>query len=581
MGSAQKFWRVTGVALPLALGGLGSGSARAATALQSLWGSGGGGPESTGVKAAEVGVKFRSDAAGYVYGLRFFKTEQNSGSHIGSLWDRGGRLLARAAFSNETSSGWHEVLFVNPIAIKPKLTYVASYFSPAGHYAATPGFFKRAAFIASPLRALKSGQEGKNGVLRVAGAPSFPKQGLGPTNYWVDVLFSTAAPVSEVNFPTSATLGGKSVTGTVRLSAATPVPVSVDLTLTQGEGVVTDLPSTVTVPAGQSTASFDVRTSMVSGLTDVQVRADTEGSTHFGAFKLRPPGPKRLGLIPGVVPAGQPAGAYLYMEAPVPVDTRVDIQVVNPTWATVPAFVIVPAGSDFANFGTITSPLLGASGAQIVILASTPWRATAGLVCVTGGSAAFVPAPENPSLPRVLLIGDSVSVGYTQGVRDNLTGKANVQRAPTNCASSNRIITNLDEWIHGSHWNVIHFNCGLWDIQDLPNGSPSVPIDEYEQNLREIVTRLKATGAILIWANTTPAPPADAGLAWSNTNVLAYNAAAHRVMQEMGVVEDDLYGFVDSGPPGLQIPGNIHFTPIGYQALAGKVASSIQPLLPH
>jgi acyl-CoA thioesterase-1 len=569
-----------GFALALGVWSMGARPGAAATPLLSLWGSGAGGPEVAVARATEVGVKFRSDVAGYVYGVRFFKTENNTGLHTGSLWDRGGHLLARAAFTNETSSGWQETLFASPIPVKARLTYVASYYAPAGHYAATPGFFKKAAFVATPLRALKNGQEGKNGVMRVAGSPSFPKQGSGPTNYWVDVLFSAAAPVSEVSFPAGAALGSKTVIGTMRLSAITTVPVTADLTVTQGQAVVTDLPSTVTVPAGQSSATFEVKTSMVTGLTSVQVRADTEGSGRMGSFKLRPPGAKRLGLIPGVVPPGEPAGAYLYMEAPVPMDTRVDIQVVNPTWATVPAFVTVPAGSDFVNFGTITSPLLGASGAQVVILAITPWRSTAGLVCITGNPLC-APVPENPSLPRVLLIGDSVSIGYTQGVRDHLAGKANVQRAPTNCGSSARIITNMDEWNLGSHWDVIHFNCGLWDIEDLPDGSRLVPIDEYEQNLREIVTRLKATGATLVWANTTPAPPANSGLAWNNTNVLAYNEVAHRVMQEMGVAEDDLYDFVTSSGPGLQIPGDIHFTPLGYQALAGKVASSIQPLIPH
>src|SRR5262249_17349903 len=84
--------------------------------------------------SVEVGVKFRSDAAGYISGIRFYKGSTNTGTHVGSLWSSTGTLLAQATFVNETASGWQQILFAAPVAIAANTTYIASYHAPSGHY---------------------------------------------------------------------------------------------------------------------------------------------------------------------------------------------------------------------------------------------------------------------------------------------------------------------------------------------------------------------------------------------------------------------------------------------------------------
>ena len=135
---------------------------------------------------------------------------------------------------------------------------------------------------------------------------------------------------------------------------------------------------------------------------------------------------------------------------------------------------------------------------------------------------AFQPIEDTPGVPRILLIGDSISIGYTLAVRDQLQGRANIHRPPTNCGPSSRGIEQIDDWLGEGPWDVIHFNWGLHDIvwmnedgerQDPGEGAHQVPIDRYEANLNLLVKRLRQTGAKLIWCATTPVPEGSAELA--------------------------------------------------------------------
>src|ERR1043166_3292284 len=112
-------------------------------------------------------------------------------------------------------------------------------------------------------------------------------------------------------------------------------------------------------------------------------------------------------------------------------------------------------------------------------------------------SPAFAQVVDDPALPRVLLIGDSISIGYTVPVRKALAGRANVHRIPENGADTVNGLKKIDSWLGDSHWDVIHFNWGLHDLKVTPDGGRQVPIDAYEKNLTTLVMRLKQTGARL------------------------------------------------------------------------------------
>jgi glucose/arabinose dehydrogenase len=141
----------------------------------------------------ELGVKFTSDVPGVVTGIRFYKGPANTGTHVGNLWSSSGTLLATATFTDEGDSGWQEVSFATPVAIVPNTVYVASYFSPNGHYSGELNYFAAQGADAPPLHALANGVSGGNGVFDYGSTSTFPTSSFSSLNYFVDVVFAAAA----------------------------------------------------------------------------------------------------------------------------------------------------------------------------------------------------------------------------------------------------------------------------------------------------------------------------------------------------------------------------------------------------
>jgi acyl-CoA thioesterase-1 len=200
---------------------------------------------------------------------------------------------------------------------------------------------------------------------------------------------------------------------------------------------------------------------------------------------------------------------------------------------------------------------------------------------------AFAPITDVAGLPRVLLIGDSISIGYTLPVRARLAGQANVHRPAENCSDSAKGVRSLDKWLGDGKWDVIHFNFGLHDVKYIDAAGQLVPpgqgkqvasVADYEKNLRAIITRLKQTGAKLIFATTTPVPGGSQGRV--ENDELRYNATAVRIAKETGVAIDDLHAVAVAHQAKIQLPKNVHFTKDGSAQLADTVVASITPLLP-
>ena len=187
----------------------------------------------------------------------------------------------------------------------------------------------------------------------------------------------------------------------------------------------------------------------------------------------------------------------------------------------------------------------------------------------------LVKVKDVPGLPRVLLIGDSISMGYTAPTRKLLAGKANLHRIPTNGGPTTRGLEGLTNWLGKGKWDVIHFNWGLHDLKFMPDGKRQVPPDAYEKNLTELVRRLKATGAKLIWASTTPVPPGCDKPRRLPDDAIAYNAVAKKIMDANGVAIDDLYAFALPRLTKIQRPANVHFTDKGSAELAKQVVACI------
>lgn len=140
--------------------------------------------------AVELGVKFRSNVNGYIKGIRFYKSPQNTNTHVGTLWSSTGTSLAQVTFESEQPSGWQQMNFATSVAITANTTYVASYHTNVGKYSVTENFFT-SGVNSSSLRALSSSESGGNGVYTYNANPAFPSSSYNASNYWVDVLFDT------------------------------------------------------------------------------------------------------------------------------------------------------------------------------------------------------------------------------------------------------------------------------------------------------------------------------------------------------------------------------------------------------
>lgn len=190
---------------------------------------------------------------------------------------------------------------------------------------------------------------------------------------------------------------------------------------------------------------------------------------------------------------------------------------------------------------------------------------------VQGAVTAWDYVKDDPKLPRVLLIGDSVSRGYTLAARKALAGKANVHRAPENCGGTANGLKKLDIWLGDGRWAVIHFNFGIHDRR--------TPTADYEKRLETIIERLKKTGAKLIWASTTPIPPDTNDGPSAAAAIVEKNAIAARLMSKHGVAIDDLFTHITPHLAEVQNPKDVHFKEAGYELLGKQVAASIETAL--
>lgn len=188
-------------------------------------------------------------------------------------------------------------------------------------------------------------------------------------------------------------------------------------------------------------------------------------------------------------------------------------------------------------------------------------------------------------LPNVLIIGDSISIGYTPFVTKLLADKAVVTRPGENCGPTERGVAKLDKWLGDKTYKVIYFNFGLHDLKHVDpvtkaaSAKPEDPVladlPTYKANLTAIVQKLKATGATLVFATTTPVPENSGAPLRTPDMPEKYNQVAKEVMQQQNIAVDDLYAFVLPQVAQWQKPNNVHFTDQGSEALAQHVAASI------
>ena len=241
--------------------------------------------DSQDLSSAELGVRFRSDVPGFVSGISFYKSAANVGPHTGSLWTTDGTLLATATFSGETDSGWQTVSFGSPVAVAANTTYIASYHTDSGHYAADAGGLS-ATVDNAPLHAPGSTSTSPNGLISIGSGPLFPTGSGNGTNYWVDVFFTVSPPSINTINPTKYVVGGTvKITGS-HLSGTSAVAFNgasatfTQVSDSQVNAVVPDAarsgPVTVTTPGGTATGPTFSLKPKVSALNPVSGSPGTQ-----------------------------------------------------------------------------------------------------------------------------------------------------------------------------------------------------------------------------------------------------------------------------------------------------------------
>jgi acyl-CoA thioesterase-1 len=210
------------------------------------------------------------------------------------------------------------------------------------------------------------------------------------------------------------------------------------------------------------------------------------------------------------------------------------------------------------------------------------WAFTCGLLLALAGlcSAQEVKKTDTgkAKLPKVLLIGDSISWGYARDVENLLRDKAKVVHESDigyTTPYTTPALEKLDELLAAADWDVIHFNFGLNDFEGA-----RVSAEQYERNLREIVGKLKRQNCKLIWCSTTPIVPGKLSSNRDYRDVVRYNDVARKVMEENTIPIDDLYSFALPLLQEIQLKGDVHFKPDGYAVLAKQVAGEIKRQLP-
>jgi len=211
---------------------------------------------------------------------------------------------------------------------------------------------------------------------------------------------------------------------------------------------------------------------------------------------------------------------------------------------------------------------------------------------VREAEASFALQREDANLPYVLLLGDSISMGYTLPVRVQLEGICNVLRPESNCGDTVNGLAHLETWLGERSWDLIHFNWGLHDFcyrrpefaamgdKDKVRGQISVPPETYRKNLQELVESLQPRARRLVWASTTYVPEGEPGRFQGDE--VRYNAIAADIMTAASIPVNDLYALTKGFSPDCFVgPGDVHYADVGNELLAKAVVASIRSHLPQ
>lgn len=189
-------------------------------------------------------------------------------------------------------------------------------------------------------------------------------------------------------------------------------------------------------------------------------------------------------------------------------------------------------------------------------------------------------------MKNLLLIGDSIRMGYDKSVKKTLEGKANVIFPEDNCRFAAYVLRYFHEYLDGTNGediDVVHWNAGLWDCLRLFEEEPHTPIDVYAYYIERICVRIKkiCPNAQVIFATSTKviSEKMSKDLKRYNEDIEKYNEVAVDIVEKFGFEINDLYSLSATLPEETHSDPVHYYTPAGTEAFTNQVLSFVVPKL--
>ena len=190
-------------------------------------------------------------------------------------------------------------------------------------------------------------------------------------------------------------------------------------------------------------------------------------------------------------------------------------------------------------------------------------------------------------MKKIILLGDSIRMGYDKYAKMALEGVAAVYSPEENCRFTQYMLRFIHKWVgdsgFGEDTDLVHFNVGLWDVIQIMYDDPITPIDVYEQYLHRICKRIRqcCPKAKIVFATSTPIHQANYEAVkhefWrSNETIKAYNAVAVKVMKEHNIEVNDLYALMEGAPDHYFSDRTHYYTKDATEIMTGRVLQVIE-----
>ena len=183
---------------------------------------------------------------------------------------------------------------------------------------------------------------------------------------------------------------------------------------------------------------------------------------------------------------------------------------------------------------------------------------------------------------RILVIGDSISMGYTPTAALELADVAEVEHNPGNGGDSRNVLANIASWLAKARPDLVCLNCGLHDVKrEKETLHYQIPLDEYRENVTAILDKIRAADCHLVWVTTTPVIDERHQAAKEfdryNVDVVEYNAMARAIVDDAEIAVIDLHqAALDLGLETALGDDGVHFTDAAYKALGKVVAEGLR-----